>query len=463
LLLISWLFTKLKFNRIYSKDDFVKLVFLAVSYFCLVFSYTILRSLKVSIFLSFVGKEYQPLSKILIVFFMIPSLLLYSKLIDKWKKSHLIYLIFGFCAFVCFASFFILLHPTFGVRNTTQNVYRLFGWGFDFFTDFFSAIVFSVFWGFINSICLEKFAKKNYGIIVAFARLGGLFGSLCGLFFMRFVMLPSYWLISLLVLISGIFVVFAMVSIFLIMRNVQQHFLISYSENLLEKKYGDIKKKVIDKQTGLFKGLLLILSKPYVFGIFCLVFGIEIISVVFDYQMQFLLSIYFKNEIVYMSLFMFCYTALFHILGLFFSFAATKFLTCLGVLKSLLLTPLAIMVFVSVLLIYPSLYAVAVVLAVLRALNYGFNRPVREMLYVPTVKNIRFKAKAWIDSFGKVFSKGSGALFNVGQIYFASLGLVFFIRAFALSSFCFSCFLLVVSFFIGKKYEKTVDSDEIIM
>jgi ATP/ADP translocase len=50
---------------------------------------------------------------------------------------------------------------------------------------------------------------------------------------------------------------------------------------------------------------------------------------------------------------------------------------------------------------------------VVRAFNYGFNEPVREMLYIPTSHKIQFGAKGWVDTFGKTLSKGSGAGLNL--------------------------------------------------
>jgi len=45
----------------------------------------------------------------------------------------------------------------------------------------------------------------------------------------------------------------------------------------------------------------------------------------------------------------------------------------------------------------------------IKALSYGFNNPIKEMVYIPTSDAIKFKAKGWIDLFGRSLSRGSGA------------------------------------------------------
>jgi ATP:ADP antiporter, AAA family len=45
----------------------------------------------------------------------------------------------------------------------------------------------------------------------------------------------------------------------------------------------------------------------------------------------------------------------------------------------------------------------------IKALGYAVNNPIKEMLYIPTSKDVKFKAKSWSDMFGGRFSKAAGA------------------------------------------------------
>ncbi len=45
----------------------------------------------------------------------------------------------------------------------------------------------------------------------------------------------------------------------------------------------------------------------------------------------------------------------------------------------------------------------------MKSINYAFSQPVKEALYIPTLKEIKFKSKSWIDAFGSKLAKGSGS------------------------------------------------------
>ena len=47
-----------------------------------------------------------------------------------------------------------------------------------------------------------------------------------------------------------------------------------------------------------------------------------------------------------------------------------------------------------------------------KALGYSLNGPSREMLYVRTSEDIKFKAKSWIDMFGTRGAKATGSIVN---------------------------------------------------
>ena len=91
----------------------------------------------------------------------------------------------------------------------------------------------------------------------------------------------------------------------------------------------------------------------------------------------------------------------------------------------------------------------------LRALNYGFNVPVREILYIPTVKDIKFKSRAWINTFGRTFSKASGSALNImAQTQGLNTALVILLGVGGVWT--------IASSAVGEKYTKTVKSGGVI-
>lgn len=104
-------------------------------------------------------------------------------------------------------------------------------------------------------------------------------------------------------------------------------------------------------------------------------------------------------------------------------------------------------------------YALIVAFVALRAINYAFSWPVKESLYIPTVKEIKFKSKSWIDVFGSKFAKTSGSAFNilttrVGQTMLLPIHSFFF--AFVVGVW------FVAAYLLGKRFEWAVAHDEVI-
>jgi len=158
----------------YSRTEFLKLVLLGISLFLVVGAYTLVRELKSSMFMSIVGKEYVPWARMIAMFILVPGVLFYSYLVNKIRRYQLLYfysLLYGIGGFFCL---YLIGHPTIGISNTDSSPYRLFGWFFYFFIEGFSPFVISVFWAFANSIFSPGEARKNYALLVAGSKFGGM-------------------------------------------------------------------------------------------------------------------------------------------------------------------------------------------------------------------------------------------------------------------------------------------------
>lgn len=444
--------------------DILKLLLLAGAFFCIIGSYSILRSLKTSLFLGLVGKEYQPISRLISLFIIFPCGILYSKLVDKLKRQQIFYTVIGIYAALSFVFAVLFAHPEFGVKNTITSPDRVLGWAFEIFMDLYSALVLTTFWGYANSISTPLFANKSYGLITAISRVGGIVTPLLGLLFLHKLPIATHISIPILVFIAGIFLIFAVYCIKKIITALPEEYLHGYDTahhktTTIEPEVGA---KKSSSKPGVFEGIKLMLTQPYVMGIFGLVYSMEVIAIIFDYQMQVLMSIETNNNIGSMSSFMFIYTSSFQALGLLFAlFGTSTLLKRFGTLNCLLIMPVAVLSLSVLTFMYPSLSTIFFVMIVLRALNYGFNYPVRETLYIPTVKDIQFKAKLWIDSFGKTFSKSSGSLFNQFLLCFSS-NPYFILRVDSIYCVGVACVYGVISLLIGKKYQRTILNGEVI-
>jgi ATP:ADP antiporter, AAA family len=438
-----------------SKVFFQALTFLLMSA-CLV----IWRPLKVSIFAKIVGSEFVPSAKLYSLFFLVPLILAYSKLVDILRRHQLLYCFTIFHGIGGLIFYFLLSHPVYGIANTDIDSGRLVGWFFYFFMESFNAFLSTVFWSFADSINNPKDAKNFYGFFVSGSKIGSIISA--GLFYFVLttqnlhdsILLPNSLLIGSLLLFA------AAGTIYFLMKKVPGYYMHGYEAVYqLEKKRGEENKSLFKTLKSSIEGLILILKNPYVLGIFSLVLFYEVIIVIFDYRVLRAADTVNKSAgslTAYYAL----YYLIMNLVGLVISFfGTTPILRLLGARVSLLIFPIVSMGILLTALFFPYAGVFFATLVGLRALNYALNHPTREVLYIPTTKDIKFKAKAWTDAFGSRISKGCGSVFNISlkqatpafalmYSLFFSLGLV-------------SAWLVVV-FFLGKTLQNAINNKTVI-
>lgn len=438
------------------EHEALKTVLASVIFGCIIGAYSILRSLKTSIFLGFVGREFEPMAKIVGILITVPTMMIHAYIIDRFKKHQVVYLFLAFYTVVALVFALVFTHPVYGVPNTNVDPYRLTGWAFEIFMDLFQALVVGTFWSFINSIYSPKNAEKSYGFIVAGSRIGGIITPTISWILFEFFSFSKTANIAGLTAASALLLAYAVYSIYRIKRVIPQTHMLGYEAAHA----ADEKDESVRKSSNTFEGLKLMLTEPYVLGIFGLVFSFEVINIIFDYQMHILMSIETNNDIGAMSSFMLMYTGTFQFMSFIFSiFGTTAILKRLGIQYSLIVVPILTMGLALVPVFYPKLMAIFIVMVLLRALNYGFSHPLREMLFIPTTKDIRFKSKAWMESFGRTFSKATGSSLN-----WVAISNVPYMCIMLESCFSFALAILwaFIALAVGKKYIDAVRDNAVI-
>ena len=209
-----------------------------------------------------------------------------------------------------------------------------------------------------------------------------------------------------------------------------------------------------------WSGLTSMLTQPYAFGIFGLICGYELLSTLITYRMQCLIAVEAAGSIKQIGSFMFGYTLAFQTIGLFIAiFGTTQLPKLLGIRVSLMITPVALLGMTALLLSGANLWTFTVMMVAMRALNYGFNIPVREMLFIPTSSTIQFLTKGWIESFGKTFSKTTGSLFN----YLATFQTAAFILPATMAAiFGTTALWTATAFLMGGAYQRAIKENRVI-
>ena len=461
------------------------MLLLTATFFLVIAAYTLTKELKDSVFVSIVGREWLPRVKLISMIMLVPAILLYSRLVDMIRRYQLLYIYSLFYGLANLFFAYYIGHPTIGIANTDSGPHRLFGWVFYFVVEGYSPFIVSVFWAFVNSICSSESAKKYYGLMVSGSKLGGALAAALGWALLSLSQSSNNFVFSditthrVLLLIAACCLLVVPFVIGRLIARVPGRFLHGeeavYKFEKQRRREERVEERVHPKgfvartreaAFGMVSGLYMLVRQPYLLGIFGIVFFYEIINAVFNYQ-RLGVSQAETSGVVGLSVVLFQQRFAVHFLGFIISLVGTKvLLSRFGERVCLLLVPLVTGGLLLYLLSsYDSLtstygfHAIFIVFILLQAMHYAFSYPIREVLYIPTVKEIKFKSKSWIDAFGSKLAKTSGQACNAfvdmlgpALLFPAHMGL--FIGIIGMWS--------VTAFFVGKRFRRAIDKQEAI-
>ncbi len=448
-----------------SKQERNKILWLTLAFFCLIGSYTILKELKDLFFAQIVGASHVYQVKFLSMLILLPATLLYAKLVDYLNRFSLLMfysLLYGIAG--CIIAYY-LNDPVIGLSNTVASSDRTFGWFIYLFYEGLVPFVISVFWAFANSITNPETAKKGYPILIVGSKLGGA----CMAFLAYCMFTPTTFLgrfnfssveISQILLIgASVLLVISPILIYFLLKTSTQKNLQGYEA---VHDYEQEQEKRGKSETGMFSGLTMLFKYPYIMGIFGMMFFYELVNVVLGVQRIVLLQSFAKDAAEFSGA-MFWNRVVIQGSGVIVAFLGTRVLIRkLGEKVCLILFPILTGCLLIYLMVIYNGQAILLVFTLLGILNYSFAQPLREALYIPTVKDVRFKSKAWIESFGQRFAKacGSGVIgviqktAVIGSSAYIALFSGFFIWVIVLWT--------IVAWLLGKKYESLIKKGEAI-
>jgi len=433
-------------------EEVKKFGLLAGAFFFVIGTYWLMRPLKDAIFRSIVGLDFQPNAKLLSVFVVGAAVLIYSKLVDIFEKDKLFYIICGTYAVIFSVIAVLLRHPTIGLANTVADKYRILGWVTYIAVESFGSIVIAHFWAFTISLTDSTSAKKGYPIIICFAQIGGILGPFL-----------AYNAKKLGVENLAIVTVFAIVMIGLLIR----YFM---STVPAEPANASAAKK---PKTGFFEGLSLLLTRPYLFGIFAVVMLYEIVGTIVDFQMKKqaeLIPAYASTDgyAEFLGLFGMSVNSMAFIMAL---LGTSYLLKRKGLVFCLLTFPVTLGIVIAIftgaiqigtLTPQTMLWGLFAVMVVAKGLSYALNNPSKEMMYIPTSKDAKFKAKGWIDMFGSRSAKAIGSSVNKTLLSIGGGNTLAVITMGSFLSLGLIGVWIMFALFVGRTYVKLIKEDRII-
>lgn len=389
------------------KEELTKFKLLAATFLFTIGTYWLLRLLKdvVVYKMAFpetlgwvVGKGQQvvPMLKTASPFVVLFAVGVYTKLVDMFEKHKLFYIIISFFSII-FAGMTAVLFiaEKFGPEYVGKWPLAIAGIVGYLATECFGSLVIALFWSFTVSVTKTEEAKSGFPFIIALGQIGAISGS--ALLFTGSVLAP--WSLYLLALIFMLCVIYA---IHTLVTTVPKHEMVSDKE---EKK----------SKPDFFAGLRLLFTQPYLVGVFVVSTFYEIAKVIVDYQM--------KSQAVFIPGFDFTwFLGVFGVavntLSFVMALLGTKHLIKrFGIRFCLLLYPIIFAACLIILFAYyktsPSavnlLWATFTAMMVITATSYAVNNPTKEMMYIPTSKDAKFKTKGVIDMIGGRCGKAGGA------------------------------------------------------
>jgi AAA family ATP:ADP antiporter len=247
----------------------------------------------------------------------------------------------------------------------------------------------ALFWSFVAGSMDTALAKRGYAIIMFFGQFGTVLGCFLDMHATTIGLQTLYFGAT-----CGIFMIAPMV-----LWYTKKYPIVSTLADEQEKK----------KTTGLFEGLRLLATKPYLMGILGVATLYEAISAIVDYQMKTMANQVYPTAAGVAEFDAF-YGVITNLLAMVFALVGTSFfLRVFGLRFSLIAYPVTVAVAICVMWRFHGLWVLMITMVIIKGISYALNNPCKEIMYIPTSKDVRFKAKSWIDVFGARTSKGAGA------------------------------------------------------
>jgi len=374
-------------------------------FFLVIISFWILKPLKKVAFIRFyqelegvnllgwqlMGSQAEMLAKVLNMVVALVAVTVFTLLVRSFRRQQLTY-IFSAFFIVCFVLYAqILGKPVdagwvdfLGEGKTAHWTV----WSFYLFGDLYSTLMVATFFAFLNDSVDPNAAKRLYGLI----GLGGVSGGAVGSTMVRASIKEltySEWIWVCL----GVTLVIAVLAM-LAGRMVGGREPMAAPEPEEPKKKGN----------PALEGGRLVFRSGYLLAIVAIVGLYEMVSTIMDFQFTATIENLLVGEAVDLQ-FSTVY-ALTNWVALFVQFFLTSFvMTRFGVGVALLFLPVVALAGSVGFMIFPILWMGSLLNTADNGFSYSINQSAKEVLYVPTTRDEKYKAKAFIDMFVQRFAK----------------------------------------------------------
>jgi AAA family ATP:ADP antiporter len=379
------------------------LAVLMFSYFFLVItSFWILKPIKKSLFIQFYhqtgfdlfawhmsGPQAELLAKVLNMVVAFVAVAVFTWLARRFRRQQLTFV---------FTGFFLASYVTYTFVIPSPSSVTV--WTFYLFGDLFSTLMVATFFAFLNDSVTPDAAKRLYGLV----GLGGVAGGVFGATTVR-ALIAKVNVVGWLWICFGLGVLIGVVA-FGAGRMVDRD-----PPPEAEPESPSPVEQV--KRNPALEGAQLVFRSPYLLSIVAIVGLYEIVSTVMDFQFTSTIAHYLEGPAIGRQ-----FSTVFAITNA-VSMLVQLFLTSLvmsrlGVGAALLILPVAALAGSTGFMALPVLWMGSALNTLDNGFSYSINQSAKEALYVPTTKDEKYKAKAFIDMFVQRFAKAVAVVVSLG-------------------------------------------------
>ena len=365
------------------------LALLMFGYFFLVItSFWILKPLKKSAFITFYresgfdlwgwqlnGSQAELIAKVLNMVVALAAVTIFTLLVRSFRRQQLTYI---------FSAFFAICYVLYTFVLDSAGDWTI--WSFYLFGDLYSTLMVATFFAFLNDSVDPGSAKRLYGLIGLGGVAGGAFGSTIVRAQIKFLSYAEWLWICL-----GVGAIIALIAM-LAGRRVEG---LEQAEPKAEPKA---------EENPALEGARLVFRSKYLLAIVAIVGLYEMVSTIMDFQFTATVEHFLSGDDIGVQ-FSTVY-ALTNWVALFVQFFLTSFvMTRFGVGVALLFLPVAALAGSVGFMIFPILWMGSLLNTTDNGFSYSINQSSKEVLYVPTTRDEKYKAKAFIDMFVQRFAK----------------------------------------------------------
>ena len=446
----------------FDREEFKKFLRMGLIFALIIGVYWTLRPLKDAIFIQLVDRFQLPYAKTVSVLALLPLVMFYTKLLEKTSRERMLKILPTFygISVLCFGAvmFFAQGSPEEIAARSTPLLLgtRLLGYLWYLFVESFGSLVVALFWAFAADTTEPTSAKRGFPFIVAIGQMGGI---ICpyGIGGMPHRLGLTTDTLSMAIL--GLLILLIIPLVRYLLHSTPAHLLTAFrgkNEEAVEHK----------QEPGFLEGLKLMLKHRYLLGIFAANFIYEVVVTIFDFNFKVAAGSLYSG------------VALSHYLSLYGSSVNIVSLACLllgisnvtrflGIGVALAAMPIIVGIALFGFLSLDSLTFLFVLMVGSKAINYALNGPALKQLYIPTTPDVRFKAQAWIETFGSRASKEAGSIFNMllaplQKAFGALAGRSYYLILSGCFGFPLLVLWLITAIFLGRTFHKAIESKKVV-